>query len=137
MSYRSAYRKEARAALEFLPQCAGVTFLDVWAGSIDPQTLPVIGIETPGERSRPASSQTLERVTTLQIILKRSGAAAALQDQLDEDAAAIETAVVAAIWSHGVQIFLTGLSITPEGDGTKIIGTLILDFEITSWRAAQ
>ncbi|RRH71400.1 hypothetical protein [Falsigemmobacter faecalis] len=137
MSYRSAYRRAAKAALQALPALSDMTFLDIWAGSIDTKTLPVIGILTPGERIRPASSGQFECVTTLQIVLKRSGAAAALEDQLDADAALIEPAVRAAIWSAGVQIFPTGLSVTSEGDGSRPLGTLVLDFEITSWRAAQ
>lgn len=137
MSYRAGYRTAARAALKALPQFADFTFLDVWAGSIDPKSLPVIGVLTPGERVRPGSSGQFERSTTLQIALKRIGTAAALEDQLDADAALIEPAVMAAVWSAGVQIFPTALSISFDTDGNKPVGTLVLDFEITSWRAAQ
>lgn len=135
MTWRSGYRSTARAALAAVPRFSGMTILPAWAGSIDPETLPVMGIVTAAERIRPGSSRQLERVTTLQVIIKRQGGNT-LEAELDEDADAIEAAVMSAIWTSATPCLPSAISQTLNGEARQRIGTLLVDFEITSWRPA-
>lgn len=136
MTYRSAYRQAAMTALKAQPRFAGFEFLAAWAGPADDKTLPIIGLATPNERISPAAAGQYERVTLLQVALKRKGTSVSLESDLDADAAAIEAAVSAAIWVDGTQCFPTSVSATLNGEGAHLVGTLVVDFEITSWRAA-
>lgn len=134
MTYRSAYRASARAALAALGRTAAMTQLTAWAGNIDADLLPVIGVVTPDERSQPSTHGGFERTTLLQVVVKRLGTDD-LEDVLDADAMAIEPAIMQAVGSREVQCLLESLTITVNGDGEQKIGTLIATFRVTSWRS--
>lgn len=135
MTYRADYRSIARAALAAVPRFSAVTILESWAGTIDVASLPVLGVVTPSETVAPGSSGQFERGTLLQIVLKRPGSET-LEDEMDQDAEAIEAAVFAAIYTPSTQCFPTEISFNVNGDGRERIGTVLVTFRITSWRSA-
>jgi len=134
MTYRSGYRAAAIAALKSAPLMRGATVLSAWAGSIDVETLPVMGVVTPQERSKPSTHGSFERVTKMQVVLKRTGGDD-LEDILDADAAEIEPVIMMAVGSGDVQCLLEDLSIVVNAEGGQKIGTLIQTFRVTSWRS--
>jgi len=134
MTYRSGYRAAAIAALKSAPLTRGATVLSAWAGSIDVETLPVMGVVTPQERSTPSTHGSFERVTMMQVVLKRTGGDD-LEDVLDADAAEIEPVIMMAVGSGDVQCLLEDLSIVVNAEGGQKIGTLIQTFRVTSWRS--
>lgn len=135
MSWRSDYRTAARAALAAVPRFADMTILSAWAGTIDPETLPVMGIVTASDQMRPSSSGQFEHETLLQVIIKRQGGDD-LEDTLDDDDAAIIQAVMGAIMTRATPCWPTSMTQNLNGDGRQRIGTLVRDFRITSWRPA-
>lgn len=135
MMYRSSYRAAARAALALADRTAGMTQLTAWAGNIDADLLPVLGVVTPQEQSERSTHDSYERSTLLQVVVKRLGGDD-IEDVLDADAAEIEPRIMQAIEDvGGVQCLLDSLSITVGGDGEQKIGTLIATFRVTSWRS--
>ncbi|WP_323041143.1 hypothetical protein [Gemmobacter sp.] len=135
MTWRSDYRNSARAALEAVPRFAGMTILASWAGTIDAQTMPVMGIVTASEQMRPSSSGQFEHETLLQVVIKRQGGDT-LEDELDDDDAAVIQAVMAALFTPATPCWPTAMNQILNGDGKQRIGTLVRDFKITSWRPA-
>lgn len=134
MSYRSLYRTAAIAALRAAPRTRPMAVLSAWAGNIDVDALPVMGVVTPQERSTPSTHGSFERVTMLQVVVKRAGGDD-LEDILDADAAEIEPVIMMAVGSEDVQCLLEDLSIVVNAEGGQKIGTLIQTFRVTSWRS--
>ena len=133
--YRSGYRAAVKAAIAADPAFAGVTWLSAWAQKgITPASLPVIGVATPGERSKPASHGTFEKGTLLLVQLKREGGAD-IEDLIDEDGAAIERVVITALQTRGQQCLLEEISTSVNDEGARRIGTVSASFRVTSWRA--
>ena len=131
--WRADYRSAARAALSAHPRFTGVSVMPAWRGSIDADSLPVVGVVTPDERiTLPARDQT-ERTTLLQVVLKRQGGDD-LEDELDLDADAIEAALAAALPPNTLQCLPDGLSIMIEDRADMAIGTVIVTFRVASWR---
>ena len=132
--WRSEYRAIVRSALTADPRLGAVTQLSAWAENIDIATLPVIGVVTPSESvGIPARGQS-ERGTLLQVVLKRRGGED-LEEQLDEDAEAIEACVVSALRSNQIQCIPEELSLPIAGDGQMRVGTVVINFRVTSWRS--
>lgn len=138
--YRSLYRAAARAALALEPHFVGVTVLPAWRGNVDADSLPVMGVVTPSEATALSRHNQTERGTLLQVVIKRFGLDD-LEDMLDQDSAAIEAAVIPAIWTaqNDVQCKPESVAISLDAHGEKTIGTLIVSFRVASWRplAAQ
>ncbi|GGE26625.1 hypothetical protein SAMN05421774_11252 [Gemmobacter megaterium] len=135
MTWRAGYRSAARAALAAVPRFADMTVLATWSGSVDPETLPVLGVVTASEQQQPTSGGRFEHDTLLQIIVKRQGGDD-LEDELDADDAAIIQAVMGAIYTRETPCLPTDMSQMLNGEGRQRIGTLVRSFKITSWRAA-
>lgn len=135
MTWRSEYRAAARAALEAVPRFAEIPVERSWAGNVDDGSLPIMGVVTASEGIQPGSSGQFERGTLLQVALKRKGGIS-IEDDLDHDAEAIEAAIFAALMKTGTQCFPTEVSFMISGDGQQRVGTVVVSFRITSWRAA-
>ncbi|NVK57323.1 MAG: hypothetical protein HWE26_17100 [Alteromonadaceae bacterium] len=134
MHYRSQFRADVRAALQADPLLAGITYLSAWAENIDPDTLPVMGVVTPSERSRVESHTSVEKGTLLQVVLKRRGDED-IEDDLDDDTAVIEATVIAALRTLQTQCVLEETTTVVDGSGGRRIGTATLSFRVTTWRA--
>lgn len=132
--WRSEYRAVVRAAMAADPRLGDVTQLSAWSENIDMKALPVLGVVTPSERiSIPNRGQT-ERGTLLQVVLKRRGGQD-LEDILDEDAEAIVACVIAALGSQHHQCIPEEVSMPINGDGQSRVGTIVVNFRVTSWRS--
>lgn len=134
MTYRAEYRAAALAALKADPRLGRLTQISAWAGNIDAATLPVLGVVTPQERATPDTHGQFQRSTLLQVVVKRLGRDD-VEDVLDEDAASVEAAVIAAIMTRDIQCFPEDLTVAVSGDGEQRVGTLIVNFRVTSWRS--
>lgn len=134
VAYRAAYRAAAFAALAADTRLGAVTQISAWGESLDIDTLPVLGVVTPSETARPSAHGQFERGTLLQVVLKRSGGKT-LEDALDADAAAIEAAVVGALLTSEIQCFPEDLTTVVNGEGQRRIGTVVVNFRVTSWRS--
>lgn len=131
--YRSTYRAQALAALAAHEHFAGFTMLKVWSGSVDDDTLPVIGVLTPQERVDQVGKPSTARRTTLQVGLRRRGFDD-VEDQLDEDSELIEAIICATFLSQRQACFLEETSVVANTDGRANIGTLVMTFRLSSWR---
>ncbi|UWQ59964.1 hypothetical protein K3722_07490 [Leisingera caerulea] len=121
-------RRDVRAAIEGGAGFAGITVLVSWAQSVDAETLPVLGVFTPRERSRKASSTDVLRDTDVAVQLRRAGGDE-LEDLLDDDSALIEALVLPVLAAHGAgdhQLELTDIEIS--GEGARRIGKLNMTF---------
>lgn len=131
--YRSEYRRTVLAALVAHARFSAFTPLKVWAGSIDDQTLPVIGVLTPQERREQPSKASVTCRTLLQIVVRRLGSDD-VEDQLDEDSEAIEAIVSDAMLKIRQGCFLEDLSVVTNTDGFANVATLVMSFRLTSFR---
>ncbi|MFD1913802.1 hypothetical protein [Halodurantibacterium flavum] len=135
MHPRREIRTRARDALREAPRFRRFTFLNAWAQNIDARSLPAIAVATPVERSRLVSHGTVERVTTLVVVVKRLGQDG-LEDELDEDEAAIGDALTGALLTVLRLIELREVQVSVNGEGAQRVGTLQLTFELTwHWSA--
>lgn len=131
--YRAEARSLARMALIAHPRFADFTAPRVWPGTLDAESLPVIGVLTPQDTSRMESFTSTERKTMLQVAVRRRGAEN-VEDILDEDSDVIEAVVLGALRAENRFCFLRDTSLVSNTDGTRNIGTLVLTFEFTSIR---
>lgn len=133
--YRADYRSAVRDSLAAVTRFADFTVLSAWSENIDASTLPVMAVVTPSERSSPSTHGSFERGTLLQVILKRQGGDD-IEDDLDDDAAAGEAAVLTAFAVRTLQCLLEEVTTVVNGEGSQRIGTVTLSFRVTSWRSA-
>lgn len=131
--YRSEYRAAVRAAVSSYPGFADVTVLRVWPGSVDVQTLPVLGVVTPNEPTARDSQKSTSRRTLLQVVLRRAGGDD-VEDRLDDDSDAIEALVIGALRGPELKCQLEDTSVVSHTQSEKIVGTLIMSFRLQSWR---
>lgn len=131
--YRAEARALARMALIAHPRFADFNAPRVWPGTLDAESLPVIGVLTPQDTSRMESFSSTERKTMLQVAVRRRGAEN-VEDILDEDSDVVEAIVLAAIRAENRFCFLRDTSVASNTDGTRNVGTLVMTFEITSIR---
>ncbi|RJE84029.1 hypothetical protein [Paracoccus onubensis] len=131
--YRSQYRQVALAALTAHSRFASFTRLKVWAGSIDDQTLPVIGVLTPQERREQPGKPSVTCRTLLQVVVRRLGHDD-VEDQLDDDSELIEAIVSDSFLKIRQGCFLEDLSVVTNTDGHSNVATLVMSFRLTSFR---
>lgn len=129
MSGRSAFRAIAREALAADPRMSGFRLLSAWAGGINAELLPVIGVVTPGERLKPLTLKQMQRTLRLQVVSKRLGGDE-LEDEIDDNSDAIEESVVAAMHAQGIRCLPEDITTTLNGDGEQKIGTVVVTFGI-------
>lgn len=127
--YRTEIRRLAREALIAHPRFAGFTTPKVWPGTVDSETLPVMGVLTPQDSSRMETMVSTERKPLLQIAVRRRGGDD-VEDMLDEDSELIEAIILAAIRGQNRFCFLRETSVVSNTDGARNIGTLVMTFEV-------
>jgi len=132
--YRSEYRALVRAALREHARFDEFTIFRVWPGSVDEDTLPVLGVLTPQDRCEQDTMTSTMRRTMLQVALRRAGHDE-VEDELDQDSDIIEAVVTAALRGQGLSCFLEETSVVANTQGARNIGTLVMSFRITLWRA--
>lgn len=131
--YRSEYRATARAALAAHPRFTDVTILKVWPGSVDDETLPVLGVLTPQEPCAADTHKSTTRRTLMQIALRRLGGDE-VEDLLDEDSEIIEAIIIAALRRPDLRCVLEETSVVTGSQGYSFVGTLVMGFRLQSWR---
>ncbi|MFC5736941.1 hypothetical protein [Sinirhodobacter huangdaonensis] len=131
--YRAEYRAAARAAMAADAALSGITQMTAWTERIDTMAMPLICVVTPSEKSRPSAHGQTERGTLLQVVLKRAGGTE-IEDQLDLDADAIEAAVIGALMTRETECTTDEVTTVTSGDGSSRIGTVVVNFRVTSWR---
>lgn len=130
MTVRKEYRTWALEALALDPRLGGVTQIKAWTGKTPARELPVLGVVTPQDKTRPGGLASRERAVLMQVVAQRLGGDD-LQDELDLDADAIEAAVLGAFQAQRMN------TITPQetsfvlnSDGENRVGTTVVTFEI-------
>ncbi|MBW7057309.1 hypothetical protein KY389_11495 [Paracoccus bogoriensis] len=131
--WRSEYRAAVRAALQARPRFADVDVLPIWPGTVDDETLPVIGVVTPNEPVARDSEASTTRRTLLQVALRRIGGVD-VEDQLDLDSDEIEATVLGALRSPTLRVQLEDLSIVSDSRAHSYVGTLVMSFRLHSWQ---
>lgn len=131
--YRSDCRATVRQALSTHSRFSEFTILRVWRGTVDDQTLPVIGVLTPNDRRERPARPNVTCITLLQVAIRRAGGDD-IEDVLDQDSEAVEAAVTGAMLDMRQACFLENISLATNTDGRQNVGTLVMDFRVTSFR---
>lgn len=128
---RKALREDAQAALAAL---SGFTSFSAWQQTIDASSLPGWAVTIPNSRhNRQDNIGTTEHSPQLIVIVKRTGKPEEIEDHLDDDADIITPLIVAAVKSISVDCELVETAMRIDRSGAEPIGTLTLQFQITSY----
>jgi len=130
---RADIRRAAREALSALPRFSGFSVLTVWPGTLDAETLPVLGVLIPQEQFTQHSRASVTCRSLLQVVVRRGGSDS-IEDDLDEDSDAIWAAITGAFLRPQQGCFLEDMSSVPNTDGYTNIGTLVMSFRVTTFR---
>lgn len=128
---RTAMRATVRAALDAVPRIAAIPDRGILSPRPDLSQIPERMVVTPSERPEVASAAGTDRTTTLEVTVRRKGADA--QDELDLDQDAIEPAVIAALEVGSTTCDLTEARFAFEPDGKTPIAQLTLTFSVQSF----
>ena len=131
--YRSEYRALALDALAAHGRFAGFTAPKVWPSGLDAESLPLIGVLTPQDRSERDTHSSSRRSTLLQVGVRRLGGDD-VEDVLDEDSFHVEAIVIAALQTRSVGCVLEDTSLVSNSQGEANVGTLVMSFRLTSFR---
>lgn len=134
MNPRRLFRSLALAAITADARLSILSQISAWAGNIDENALPVIGVVTPQERIQPEAFEDFERSTLLQVVIKRLGGDE-LEDTLDDDSDAVEVAICSALMAEKYRCVPEEVTVVLNGDGSRRIGTLMCSFRVTWFRA--
>lgn len=129
---RKAIRAAAKLALRNDPALAAFTEISAWVQSIDATTLPAWAVATPQERRDRQSDDHAQEDVTLAVIVKRLGDDD-IEDQLDDDSAAVDAAICAALRDQFTQVELAQTETKLDGEGARRVGTLTMAFTVTYW----
>lgn len=124
---RKAFVDAARTALAANSRFAGWTALNIWAKTINAESLPMIGVASPGGTVDRAGLEQTERMARLIVVIKRAGEN--LESLADADEIAAELAVNAAI--DGCDLMQVDYS--EDTTGQAPVSTLSLQFGVTYW----
>lgn len=116
---------------------AAAPVISAWSQSLDPATLPVIGVTVPTEERSPAAMDADEVQITAIIVIKRIAPgddSTDLEDALDDDAEALIGPLEAAMQGASRDFALRSSAIEISGAGSPRIGTLTLTFSASVWR---
>lgn len=113
-----------------------LTRISAWVQTVDSDRLPAFAVATPTERhDRNTIDDIGENSLTLLVMLKRADSGADIEDALDDDADDLAPLVLTAVQSAEVDCELTETAIRVDRTGQVPIGTLTLQFTVTSWVA--
>lgn len=120
-------RADLRAALALaLP---AVTWAKDWWRSVDRGALPRAVVVTPRVDVSRFDDETIDRLTHVHVILKRAGGED-LEDDLYQDAAAIEVAAIPVLSAASHDFDLDSIEVEPDGDATDGVGVLRMVFSL-------
>jgi hypothetical protein len=128
---RKNIRAAVRTALSGLP---GFSEISAWQQTVDASALPAWAVATPSSRhNRLSNVGNVEHAPMLMVIVKRAASADDIEDALDDDADTISPLILAAIKAASTDCELTETAIRVDRSGAEPIGTLTLQFQITSY----
>lgn len=128
---RKAVRSAAASALQALP---GFTEFSAWQQTVDAKALPGWAVATPNSRHvRQDNIGTTEHTPMLLVLVKRTGAPDLLEDRLDDDADAIAPLIIGALKTAFADCELTETAMRVDRSGAEPVGTLTLQFQITTY----
>lgn len=124
-----------RAALDGLPEMAGVTHRDVLSRRVDAGQLPERSVTTPLERISGGAVGQSDRFISVEVVVRRKGASAV--DILDADSMAIEAATLPILLANanGGRADLTMTQVEADQEGSVQIAELRLRFEVLRYTA--
>jgi len=126
---RKALRADARVALAGL---TGFTEISAWQQTVDVSALPAWAVATPNSRhNRLSNVDNAEHTPMLMVLVKRTGVADDIEDQLDDDADLIAPLIVAAVKSQTCDCELSETAVRVDRSGAEPVGTLTLQFQVT------
>jgi hypothetical protein len=123
--YRAAWRSVAEAAVLALPRYTDTLAVRPWGRNIEAEQLPVLSVTTEQERAEWLDKGTVRRTVTIIVRLWRADTGC-LHDDLDDDSAAIEAAVLPALKDVAWDAAFTGAAI--RLDGQTQVGLLEVTF---------
>lgn len=126
---RKAARAALRAAIQAADDYQDVTILRSFGASIDVTQLPAVSVVTQIEQIRRVSADTVARVATVEIGLRRAGGEH-LEDLLDDDAEALERIGLPVLQGINSQAELSTIRTEISGEGAQRVGTLVLEFSL-------
>ena len=133
-AWRKEIRSSVRAAVRAAAEFADWTETSVGARSVDATALPMFAVGTPRELSDRDGMDSTERNLSLVVVVKRLGDDPfALEDACDDDAAILESLVIAAVDSINRTAVLTETRYDEDAGGDRKVGTLSLLFSIIHW----
>lgn len=112
--YRAEWRRAAEAAVLALPRYTDTLAVRPWGRNIEVEQLPVLSVTTEQERSEWLDKDAVRRTVTIVVRLWRLDAGC-LHDDLDDDSAAIEAAVLPALQALAWDAGFTGTAIRLDG----------------------
>lgn len=128
--HRKALRDAVMAGMAGHSRFAGMQAIRAWAQAVDDEALPAFGVLTPQESARRVAKDLLSRTVQLVVVVKRAGGAA-IEDDLDADAEAIEAIVGAAVFPAALDYTLTDTQMPLAREGGKTSGSIVLRFDVT------
>lgn len=130
MTHRAELRVIVREALRAQARFAAFTTCPGWSQAFDDEVLPAFGVSTLSEQSRAADKESLSRTIDLTVLIKRKGGDT-IEDDLDDDAAAVEEVIASVVEDHSLYAELAETRIILAGDGARRMAALMLRFAVT------
>lgn len=125
MSQKKALRAAIRSALSnALPD---ISWAEDWWARLNIEDLPLGGVSTMRETPQRAAVGLVSRRIDIVVVLKRFGAEA-IEDALDDDAAAIEPVVLGVLDGVSDDFDLVSVDVRPDAVAEHIVGELIMSF---------
>ena len=127
--HRKALRAAVRAALAADDRISGLNHIKAWFRATDPTQLPAYTVFLPRDPSQVADDTDIERRTVIQVIIKRT-AGDDIEDELDDDVAAVEAAVLPMLRQLSGQIApdLDGSEFSFSGESKVLVGQAVVQF---------
>jgi hypothetical protein len=129
MHYRTSLRADVRGALADAVDLVSYEVLRGWAVGVSAEDLPVMCVITPNTSHAMATGNEQDNFIDLIVLAKRSGDQD-IEDQLDDDAALIEVAVIPVLAAASDMFGLVTTSVEVDGEGVHRIGTLQMSFRV-------
>lgn len=124
---RARLRAALKTAFEVAPRFDGFELISAWASSVDPDSLPVLGVATPSETKDQDAHHSAERTITTVVVIKRRGGED-IEDILDGDSDHVERMVLGTLRTLNIDALLDRSDVAVDGSADKRIGTLTMTF---------
>lgn len=130
-----AIRTEVRGlARDALQTVTGWNVISAWTQDVDIASLPACAVATPqANQDLIDHDSTQAHNITLAVILKRAGRPDDIEDQLDADGDTFAALIETAINTVTRHCQLTSTATRIDRGGAQPVGTMTLQFTVTTW----